>query len=223
MLLTWGTYEFVHRTGLKNVCKEIVLSATIFDNSVCKSKILRYKLFHHRPEINSFAVVFNKHFSPKRRNFLIPHVLRHGKLSFQLLQLPFFYQITTVVFKLYPCCGCSILFSGYFPGVWILWADVSEHYICSIFIGVAIELELDPHNINREGGHLSANRGNLFYTRLKKGENHPTSSELIPSNTLPLPRRRAVSLHSLLCTFNTPTLSLLPIGPDHFPTRPFPV
>jgi hypothetical protein len=24
---------------------------------------------------------------------------------------------------------------GYFPGVWLLYADVSEHSICSIFIG----------------------------------------------------------------------------------------
>jgi hypothetical protein len=53
---------------------------------------------------------------------------------------------------------------------------------------------------------------------------HPNSSELIPSNTLPpVAWRRAVSLHSLLCTVTTPTLSLLPIGPDHFATRPFPV
>ena len=29
-----------------------------------------------------------------------------------------------------------IMFSfGYFPGVWIIYADVSEHSICSIFIG----------------------------------------------------------------------------------------
>jgi len=36
-------------------------------------------------------------------------------------------------FKLSPCYECCILSSGWFPGVWILCADVSEH--CSIFIG----------------------------------------------------------------------------------------
>jgi hypothetical protein len=30
-----------------------------------------------------------------------------------------------IVFKLSPCCRYSILTSGYFPGVWILKADVS--------------------------------------------------------------------------------------------------
>ena len=30
---------------------------------------------------------------------------------------------------------CCILSSGLFPGVWILYANVSEHSVCSIFIG----------------------------------------------------------------------------------------
>jgi len=38
-------------------------------------------------------------------------------------------------FKLSPCCECFILSFGWFPGVWILYADVSEHSVSSIFIG----------------------------------------------------------------------------------------
>ena len=30
---------------------------------------------------------------------------------------------------------------GYFPGVWIIYADVSEHSICSIFIGKPMKME----------------------------------------------------------------------------------
>jgi len=37
-------------------------------------------------------------------------------------------------FKLSPCSECCILSFGWFPGVWILCADVSKHPICSIFI-----------------------------------------------------------------------------------------
>ena len=35
-------------------------------------------------------------------------------------------------FKLPPCSECCILSVGWFPGVWILCADVSEHYSISI-------------------------------------------------------------------------------------------
>ena len=38
-------------------------------------------------------------------------------------------------FKLSPCPECCMLSSGWFPGVWIVYADVSEHSVCSIFIG----------------------------------------------------------------------------------------
>jgi hypothetical protein len=39
-------------------------------------------------------------------------------------------------FKLSPCCSNDELFSGYFPSVWVLKADVSEHYVRSILTGV---------------------------------------------------------------------------------------
>jgi hypothetical protein len=38
-----------------------------------------------------------------------------------------------LVFKLSPCCCNERLSSGYFPGVWVLKADVSEHCVGSIF------------------------------------------------------------------------------------------
>jgi len=31
-------------------------------------------------------------------------------------------------------CVCCMLSFGWFPGVWILYADVSEQSVCSIFI-----------------------------------------------------------------------------------------
>jgi len=37
-------------------------------------------------------------------------------------------------FKLSLCTECCMLSFGWFPGVWILYADVSEHSVCSIFI-----------------------------------------------------------------------------------------
>ena len=47
------------------------------------------------------------------------------------------YQQTHVelilVFKLSPCCSNDKLSAGYFAGVWVLKADVSEHCVGSVF------------------------------------------------------------------------------------------
>jgi len=49
--------------------------------------------------------------------------------------------------KLSPCSGRWILSCGWFPGVWILYFDVSEHSVCSIFIcGVSRKNNRDPTN-----------------------------------------------------------------------------
>ena len=52
-------------------------------------------------------------------------------------------------FKLSPFSECCILSFGWFPGVWILYADVSEHSAPSIFIGRA-EHEHDLWRWNRQ-------------------------------------------------------------------------
>jgi hypothetical protein len=38
-------------------------------------------------------------------------------------------------FKLSPCSKCCMFSSGWFPGFWILYADVSEHSVSSIYVG----------------------------------------------------------------------------------------
>jgi len=38
-------------------------------------------------------------------------------------------------FKLLPCTECCMLSFGWFPGIWNVYADVSEHSVCSNFIG----------------------------------------------------------------------------------------
>jgi hypothetical protein len=45
-------------------------------------------------------------------------------------------------FKLSPCFECCIISFWWFPGAWILCADVSEHSICSIFVGVVSRIFL---------------------------------------------------------------------------------
>jgi len=40
-----------------------------------------------------------------------------------------------LILKHSPCSACCITSSGWFPGVWILYSDVSEHPVCSFFIG----------------------------------------------------------------------------------------
>jgi len=40
-----------------------------------------------------------------------------------------------LAFKFSPCSECRILSFGWFPGVWILYANVLVYSVCSIFIG----------------------------------------------------------------------------------------
>jgi len=62
------------------------------------------------------------------------------------------YKFNFFYFKLWPCFACSILIFGWFTGVWILCSDVSEHSICSIFIGCVYrkkELLAPPKKIEK--------------------------------------------------------------------------
>jgi hypothetical protein len=62
-------------------------------------------------------------------------------------------------FKLLLCCERCILSFGWFPSVWILYANVSEHSVCSIFIGHVTKMEKTEcsetleHNIQTLGSH----------------------------------------------------------------------
>jgi len=42
-----------------------------------------------------------------------------------------FMNFSVLDFKLSPCSECCMLSFGLFPGVWILYTDVSEHSVCS--------------------------------------------------------------------------------------------
>jgi hypothetical protein len=43
-------------------------------------------------------------------------------------------RVIILVFRLSPYCWCRVLSTGYIPGVWIKWVDVSEPGISSIFL-----------------------------------------------------------------------------------------
>ena len=50
---------------------------------------------------------------------------------------------------------------GYFPGVWIIYADVSEHSICSIFIGIPPAYEDGRDRVFRNVGIYNSDAGEL--------------------------------------------------------------
>jgi hypothetical protein len=50
------------------------------------------------------------------------------------------YKLLILDFELSPCSECCILSFGLYPGFWILYVDVSEHSVSSIFIDAAYRL-----------------------------------------------------------------------------------
>ena len=115
---------------------------------------------------------------------------------------------------------CYLL--GNSPGVWIFYADVSEH--CMFHLHRRIGMKAWP----------LANLVNLFNTSLRKGDSHlkhnsltstirwlNTTRALSPSHTCPFPP--CGSLHSTTC-FCTRTrhypVTLLPIGSGYFRAKP---
>ena len=55
-------------------------------------------------------------------------------------------------FKLSPFCSDDKLSSGYFPGVWVLKTDVSEHCIGSIFNSTSAPVEEGTDTVFRNVG-----------------------------------------------------------------------
>ena len=76
----------------------------------------------------------------RRRTSVVPSLCSSASLSTNILKVgdltkrshkncPIF-----LGFQLPLCSECCILFCGWFPGVWILHTDVSDHSVCSNFI-----------------------------------------------------------------------------------------
>ena len=65
-------------------------------------------------------------------------------------------------------CSIFIEFSfGYFPGVWIIYADVSEHFICSIFIDGTDRVFRNVGIYNSDAREIPKRKHNIFRTRWK--------------------------------------------------------
>jgi len=60
-----------------------------------------------------------------------------------------------------PCCSLSF---GWFPGFWILCADVSEHSVISIFIGC---VSITTYEVGNDAGESPKRKNTTFRTRRK--------------------------------------------------------
>jgi len=69
------------------------------------------------------SIIRNIHLQLHVRSFYLNSLGVSGKMKYHLLSI--------LDFKLSPCFDCYILSFGRFPGVWILYADVSEHSVPS--------------------------------------------------------------------------------------------
>ena len=118
-------FQKKHRSALRRIRTEIFRTVIKVDRGIKSSvhegtKFLRLKPYAYSyiscantPEADCAArVPFCNWFSEAVRNYIIK-------------------PLVTLDFKLSPCSKCCILSFGRFPGVWILCADVSEHYVPS--------------------------------------------------------------------------------------------
>jgi len=65
------------------------------------------------------------------------------------------------------CAFCCMLSSGQFPDVWILYSKVSEHTVCSIFIGGTDSVFRNVVTQNSDAGELPRRKHTAFRTRRK--------------------------------------------------------
>ena len=97
-------------------------------------------------------------------------ILYIGKLYIYI-----YVYICILNFKLSPCSECCLFSFGWFPGVWFIYADVSEHFICSIFKGrceVTSHLplkmeqiecsETSAYIIQTPGNHPKENKNHIY-------------------------------------------------------------
>jgi len=72
-----------------------------------------------------------------------------------------------VDFKLWSCCQCCILYFGWFPGVWIIFADVSEQSAPSSWVVWTRIMKMEQ-SVSK-CGHINSEaeeppkRQNIFY------------------------------------------------------------
>ena len=75
------------------------------------------------------------------------------------------FESGTFEYKLSPCSECCLFSFGWFPGVWFIYADVSEHSICSIFKG---RCEVKSAYINQTPGNHPKENKQLSNTSQKR-------------------------------------------------------
>jgi hypothetical protein len=105
-----------------------------------------HSVSHTRPRPPCGSLPF--HNLPCKRTHLYPVTLLLIGLSYfqakpSLTCIPQLFSNLVIIyldFKLSPCLEYSMSSFKWFPGVWFIIADVSEHSICSIFLGRRFEV-----------------------------------------------------------------------------------
>ena len=86
---------------------------------------------------------FFNYIREKRKKTVVYGILRNIYIRVRTVEINdntltlFTFTWKALDFKLSPCSESYILSFGSFPDVWIFYADLSEHSVCSIFIGGA--------------------------------------------------------------------------------------